>query len=55
MQRQPQFGDRLYLNDQEFTARQAQVDRGATQRDTSADSTNWSSRPRISRTGLPWA
>jgi len=39
MQRQPQYGDRLYLTDQEFATRQAQVDRGAKQRDTSADST----------------
>ena len=39
MQRQAQYGDRLYLTDQEFAARQAQVDRGARQRDTNADST----------------
>lgn len=39
MSRQPQFGDRLYLNDTEFAARRAQVERGATQRDTAADST----------------
>ena len=39
MQRAAQYGDRLYLTDQEFAARQAQVDRGAKQRDTTADST----------------
>jgi hypothetical protein len=39
MSRQAQYADRLYLNDTEFAARQAQVQRGATQRDTAADST----------------
>src|SRR5687767_4808285 len=39
MSRQQQFGDRLYLNEAEYAARVAQVERGAKQRDTSADST----------------
>src|SRR5262245_11842641 len=38
MSRPPQFKE-LYLDDAQFAARQAQVDRGAKQRDTSADST----------------
>jgi len=38
MSRPPQFKE-LYLDDTQFAARQAQVDRGAKQRDASADST----------------
>jgi hypothetical protein len=39
MSRAQQFGDRLYLDDKEFADRQAQVERGVKQSETSADST----------------
>lgn len=39
MSRPPQFGTRLYLDDKEFAARAAQVERAARQRDENADST----------------
>jgi hypothetical protein len=37
--RPAQFGDRLYLNDQEFAQRKSQVDRGIEQSENEADST----------------
>src|SRR5436190_9537441 len=39
MSRPAQFGDRLYLNDQEFADRTAQIQRGVRQSETNADST----------------